>query len=53
MCERGGFTITNGCNIDAATLELVDECLVVVGTHTSPAGIADLMIEYCNFLFLK
>ena len=47
MGKADALTIIDGGNIYAATQELVDERLVVIGTHTSPAGIADLMIEYC------
>ena len=47
MSKQYGPSVCNGCGINTATLELVDECLVVVGSHTSPAGITDLMIEYC------
>ena len=50
MDERDGSAIIYGSSIDAATLELIKECLVVIGTHTSPAAIADLMIEYCSCL---
>ena len=45
--EVDGLSIIDGRDIDTSTQELVDECLVVIGTHTSPTGIADLMIEYC------
>jgi hypothetical protein len=45
MCERGGFAITNGCNVNAAVLELVDECLIMIGTHTGPASALHLGIE--------
>ena len=47
MSETDDLTIIDSCDINAATLELVDECLVVIGTHSGPAGIADLTIEYC------
>jgi hypothetical protein len=47
MGERNAPTIIYGRSIDAATLELVNECLVVIGSHTCPAGITDLMIENC------
>jgi hypothetical protein len=47
MDERDGSAIIYGSGIDATTQELVDECLIVIGTHTSPAGITYLMIEYC------
>ena len=45
MGKTDGLTVIDGRNINAATLKLVDKCLVMIGTHTSPAGIADLMIE--------
>lgn len=47
MSEDDSLTIIDGRDINASSLELVDECLVVIGTHTSPAGITNLMIEYC------
>ena len=47
MIEVGGVAIMDARDIDASSLELVDKCLVVIGTHTGPAGITDLMIEYC------
>lgn len=37
MGKEDGLAIVNRCSIDAATLELVDECLVVVGSHRGPA----------------
>lgn len=45
--EADSFTIIDGRDINAAPQELVDECLIVIGTHTSPAGVADLTIEDC------
>lgn len=45
MGEGGGFAVIDGRDINAATLELVDECLIVIGSHTSPAGTADLTVE--------
>ena len=47
MGKTDGLTVIDGRNINTSSLELVDECLVVIGSHTSPAGIADLMIENC------
>ena len=38
MDERDGSAITNGRSIDAAPLKLVEECLVVIGTHRGPAA---------------
>ena len=46
MSEADGLTVIDRRNVYAASLELVDESLVVIGTHTSPAGIVDLTIEY-------
>ena len=45
--EADGLTIINGCDINAATLELIDECMVVTGTHRGPAGITDQGVENC------
>jgi hypothetical protein len=33
MSERRCFAIINGRDINASTLELVDKCSVVIGTH--------------------
>ena len=45
MGERNDFSIGNGCGIDAATLELVDECLVMIGTHRGPVSVLHLGVE--------
>ena len=55
MGERYGLSARNGCGIDAATLalgyaaslveELVDECLVVEGSHRGPASVLHLGVE--------
>ena len=45
MGEGNGFSIGNGRCIDAATLELIKECLVVVGTHRGPASALHLYVE--------
>ena len=45
MSKRYGIFACYGGGVDASMLELVDECLVVVGSHPSPAGITDLTIE--------
>lgn len=47
MGKREGLAVVDGRDVDAAMLELVDECLVVVGSHRGPASIAYLMIENC------
>jgi hypothetical protein len=47
MGEADCLTLIDGRGINTSTLELVEECLVVISSHTCPAGIADLMIEYC------
>ena len=46
LAKGDDLAIVNGSDIDAATLKFVDECLVVIGTHTCPAGITNLTIEY-------
>lgn len=46
MGEGDRLAVTDGYDINAATLKLVEECLVVIGTHTCPAGITDLMIKF-------
>ena len=45
MDERDGSAITNGRSIDAAPLKLVEECLVVIGSHTGPASVLHLGVE--------
>ena len=45
MSKRYGIPACNGCGIDATTMEFVDECLVVIGTHTCPTSILDLTVE--------
>ena len=45
MGEGDGLAVVNGCGIDAATLELVDECLVVIGSHRGPASVLHLGVE--------
>ena len=47
MDERDGSAITNGRSIDAMAAELVDECLIVVGTHRGPASALHLYVENC------
>ena len=34
MSEGYGITIADDRDIDASSLELVNECLVMIGTHT-------------------
>ena len=45
MDKRYGLSACNGCGIDTATLELVDECLVVIGSHAGPASVLHLVVE--------
>ena len=45
MDEEYGLAIGNGSSIDAATLELVDESLVVIGSHRGPASALHLGVE--------
>ena len=45
MGEGDGVAIGNSGSIDASTLELVDECLVVKGSHGRPAAVLDLGVE--------
>jgi len=45
MGERDGSAIIYGSSIDAAAVELVEECLVVVGSHGGPASALHLGIE--------
>ena len=45
MGENDGLAVINGSGIDATTLELVNERLVVVGTHRGPASVLHLGVE--------
>ena len=45
MGEGDGVAIGNSGSIDTSMLELVNECLVVVGTHGRPAAVLDLGVE--------
>ena len=48
MGKRDAPAITNGSSIDAATLEFVKECLVVIGAHRGPASALHLSVENCD-----
>ena len=44
--SKGDYLAIIDCSgIDTSSLELVDECLVVVGTHTCPTAITNLTVE--------
>jgi hypothetical protein len=45
MDERDGSAIIYGSSINASTLELVKECLVVIGSHRGPPSVSHLGIE--------
>lgn len=45
MTKRDGSSIIYGRSIDAATLEFIYECQVVIGTHRGPTSILDLTVE--------
>ena len=45
MSEGESLAIIDGSSIDAATLELVEECLVVVGSHRRPASVLYLGVK--------
>ena len=45
MGKRDAPAITNGNSIDATTLKLVKECLVVIGSHRGPASVINLGVE--------
>ena len=45
MGEGYGVAIGNSGSINASTLELVDECLIMIGTHGGPAAVLDLGVE--------
>ena len=46
--ERNCFSIGNGSSIDAATLELVNECLIVISSHTGSDSALHLGVEDVN-----
>ena len=48
MSKQYGPSVCNGCGINTATLELVDECLVVVGSYRGPASVLHLGVENCD-----
>ena len=43
--ERNVFSSGNGSSIDVAALELVEECMIVIGSHTGPASALHLGVE--------
>ena len=45
MGERNSFSISNGSSINAATQELIKECLIVICPHTGPASALHLGVE--------
>lgn len=45
MSKGNGLAVENGCSIDAATLEFVDECLIVEGSHRGPPSVLHLGVE--------
>jgi hypothetical protein len=45
MGERYCFPIINWEYVNATTLELVKECLVVIGSHARPASALHLGVE--------
>lgn len=45
VSERNSFSIGNGSGIDTATPELVNERLVVIGSHRGPASVLHLGVE--------
>jgi hypothetical protein len=45
MIEVGGVAIMDARDVDSSSLELVDKCLVVIGTHGGPALVLDFVIK--------
>jgi len=45
MSKRYGISACYGGGVDASTLELVDECLVVIGSHAGPPSVLYQGIE--------
>ena len=45
MGEGNSSSIVNGGGIDAAAVKLVEECLVVIGSHGGPASALHLGVE--------
>ena len=43
--ERNCFSIGNGSSINTSSLELVNECLIVIGSHGRPRTALNLLIE--------
>jgi hypothetical protein len=48
MGKRYGIDACYDCGINAATLKLVDESTVVIGSHRGPASVLHLGIENCD-----
>ena len=45
MGKGDGLAVKDGSGINAAPLELVEKCLVVVGSHRGPASALHLLVE--------
>ena len=45
VSEGDGVAISNSRSINTSVLELVDECLIVIGSHRGPAAVLDLGVE--------
>ena len=45
MGKRYGPSAFDGFGIDTTTLELIKECLIVIGSHTGPASALHLGVE--------
>ena len=46
VTKRNTFAIADGRDIDTSLIELVDEGLIVIGAHGTPAFVMDIGIEY-------
>ena len=45
LIKTDGVTVTDGRDINASTLELVDECLIMISTHGRPPRVLDFVIK--------
>ena len=48
MSKRDGLTIANHRDVDTSTQELINEGLIMIGTHACPASMANQGVEGVN-----
>ena len=45
MCKTYSGSIINGRDIDSASMELINQSLIMISSHTCPATITNLAIK--------